>query len=111
MLKGTKTTAKQKQAEPSWEESGLTTVEQSQAHHLVVQLQADGKLETPSGATGPSKRNLARVVAGMAMVDDRWAKFKNTEVTWKAKKYMALYKLVHAKSSRLAEKPEASGTP
>ena len=53
MPKGTKTTAKQKQAEPSWEESGLTTVEQSQAHHLVVQLQADGKLETPSGATGP----------------------------------------------------------
>ena len=47
----------------------------------------------------------------MAMMDDLWAKFKNTEVSHKGKKYMALYKLVYAKSARLAEKPEAGGTP
>ena len=47
----------------------------------------------------------------MAMTDNRWDKFKNTEVTHKGKKYQAIYKLVHDKISRLNKKQEADSTP
>ena len=65
MPKGTKTPTTPKK-EAAWEDSNLTAVVQSQAHFLVLQLSADGKFEAQTGIHA-NKRNLSRVIGGMAL--------------------------------------------
>ena len=111
MPRNIKTPAKPK-PEPIWEDNGLTAVEQSQALHLVVQLHADRKIEAPvAGATIPNKRNLARVITGMNLIDVKWSRFKNTETVHKCKKYTALARLVYDKIRGLSKRQEADETP
>ena len=94
MGKKKETAAKPNPKKPAtWEETDLTPVEKSQAHYLVEQLKAGRKLEPQTNAVA-RKRNLARVIGGMAMENRQWDKFKNTEISHKAKKYTALSKLV-----------------
>ena len=111
MPRSIKTPAKPK-PEPIWEENGLTATEQSQALHLVVQLHADGKIEAPvAGATMPNKRNLARVITGMNLIDVKWSRFKNTEAVHKCKKYTALTRLVYDKARSLHKRQEVDENP
>ena len=66
MPRQVKTSSDTKKKETAWEESGLTAVEQSQAHFLVLQLANDGKFEAQTGALA-NKHNVARVVGGMSL--------------------------------------------
>ena len=89
---------KTKMKETAWEDSGLTGTERDQAAVLVQQLAKENKLDTPSKAGRTtkvtSKKNVIKVLGGMAMIDARWAKFLNTEVDWECLKFSALYKYV-----------------
>ena len=88
---------KTKQAETAWEHTGLTGAERDAATSLVQQLAVDGKLESPARAgktQGVTKKNLMKVLGGLAMKDRRWEKFLNQEVIWKCLKFTAMYKFV-----------------
>ena len=88
---------KTKKAETAWEHTGLTGAERDAATSLVQQLAVDGKLKSLARAgktQGVTKKNLMKVLGGLAMKDRRWEKFLNQEVIWKCLKFTAMYKFV-----------------
>ena len=106
---------KTKMTEATWEESGLTGTERDQALVLVQQLLKEKKLDTPSKAgrtsKGSSKKNIMKVLGGMAMIDARWARFLNTDVDWTCLKFSALYKYVNEKVKGTKKAAELNITP
>ena len=104
--------AKSKDPESTWDQTPLTATEKGQARDLVNHLGAEGKIvprKVPG--TGVSKRTLAKVISGMAMINNHWAKYKDVEVSWKSKKYRDFYKFIYDQLARFPKKPAATGTP